>query len=187
MFKLLVIEGPERRLHRRRSGTGLYEQAARRGSLDPVCPGTEASGGAGIFIRVKVIAGFRDFISRGNVVDLAVAVVVGAAFTALVTSLVENLLTPVIAAVIGQPDFSDLTFTINGSVFRYGSFLNALIAFLSISAAVYFFVVVPLNALAERRAAGEQATHRDCPECLSEVPIAATRCAHCTVELKPTA
>jgi large conductance mechanosensitive channel len=141
----------------------------------------------GIFIRVKVIAGFRDFISRGNVVDLAVAVVIGAAFTALITSLVEDLLTPVIAAVIGQPDFSDLTFTINDSVFRYGSFLNALIAFLSISAAVYFFVVVPLNALAERRAASEEATHRDCPECLSEVPVAASRCAFCTSALNPPA
>lgn len=153
----------------------------------PSARAAEASGGVGIFFRVKVIAGFRDFISRGNVVDLAVAVVIGAAFTALVTSLVEDLLTPVIAAVIGQPDFSDLTFTINDSVFRYGSFLNALIAFLSISAAVYFFVVVPLNALAERRAASEEATHRECPECLSEVPVAASRCAFCTSALKPLA
>jgi large conductance mechanosensitive channel len=134
---------------------------------------------------MKVITGFRDFISRGNVIDLAVAVVIGAAFTALVTSLVEDLLTPVIAAIIGQPDFSDLTFTINDSVFRYGSFLNALIAFLSVSAAVYFFVVAPLNAINERREAGEEATHRDCPECLSEVPAAATRCAFCTSELSP--
>jgi large conductance mechanosensitive channel len=134
---------------------------------------------------MKVIAGFRDFISRGNVIDLAVAVVIGAAFTALVTSLVEDLLTPVIAAIIGQPDFSDLTFTINDSVFRYGSFLNALIAFLSVAAAVYFFVVAPLNAINERRKAGEEATHRDCPECLSEVPAAATRCAFCTSELSP--
>lgn len=153
----------------------------------PSVRATEASGGVGIFIRVKVIAGFRDFISRGNVIDLAVAVVIGAAFTALVTSLVEDLLTPVIAAVFGQPDFSDLTFTINDAAFYYGSFLNALIAFLSISAAVYFFVVVPLNALAERRAANEEATHRECPECLSEVPVAASRCAFCTSELAPPA
>jgi large conductance mechanosensitive channel len=134
---------------------------------------------------VKVIAGFRDFISRGNVIDLAVAVVIGAAFTALVTSLVTDLLTPVIAAVVGQPDFSDLSFTINDSEFRYGSFLNALIAFLSVAAAVYFFVVAPLNKLQEMRSANEGATHRECPECLSEVPAAATRCAFCTSELSP--
>ncbi|UUY04434.1 large conductance mechanosensitive channel protein MscL [Svornostia abyssi] len=94
---------------------------------------------------------FRDFLMRGNVVDLAVAVVIGLAFGELVTSLVETLLTPIIAAVIEEPDFSDLTFTINGSVFRYGSFLNALIAFVSIAAAVFFFVVKPMNALQARR------------------------------------
>jgi large conductance mechanosensitive channel len=143
------------------------------------------SNGVAIFIRVKVIAGFRDFMSRGNVIDLAVAVVIGAAFTALVTSLVEDLLTPVIAAVIGQPDFSDLSFTINDAAFRYGSFLNALIAFLSVAAAVYFLVVAPLNALQERRSANEEATHRECPECLSEVPAAASRCAFCTSALPP--
>jgi len=134
---------------------------------------------------MKILTGFREFISRGNVIDLAVAVVVGAAFTALVTSLVEDLLTPVIAAFIGEPDFSALSFTINGSEFLYGSFINALIAFLSVAAAVYFFVVVPVNMLNERRNTDAQATHRDCPECLSEVPVAATRCAHCTVELPP--
>lgn len=94
---------------------------------------------------------FRDFLMRGNIVDLAVAVVIGLAFGALVTSLVENLLTPIIAAVIEKPDFSNLTFTINGSVFRYGSFLNALIAFVSIAAAVFFFVVKPMDALQARR------------------------------------
>lgn len=94
---------------------------------------------------------FRDFLMRGNIVDLAVAVVIGLAFGELVTSLVENLLTPIIAAVIEEPDFSDLTFTINGSVFRYGSFLNALIAFVSIAAAVFFFVVKPMDALQARR------------------------------------
>jgi large conductance mechanosensitive channel len=135
---------------------------------------------------MKVLAGFRDFISRGNVVDLAVAVVVGAAFTALVTSLVENLLTPIIAAFIGEPDFSDLSFTINNSEFLYGSFINAVIAFLSVAAAVYFFVVVPTNALKDRREAVEEATTRDCPECLSEVPLAAKRCAFCTSELSPS-
>lgn len=134
---------------------------------------------------LNVVAGFRDFISRGNVVDLAVAVVIGAAFTALVTSLVENLLTPVIAAFIGEPDFSALSFTINGSQFNYGSFINSLITFLSVAAAVYYFVVVPMNMLNERRAFREEASTRDCPECLSEIPVAARRCAHCTSELKP--
>jgi large conductance mechanosensitive channel len=94
---------------------------------------------------------FRAFIFRGNVVDLAVAVVIGAAFGALVTSLVANIFTPLIAAIFGKPDFSELTFTINGSKFLYGSFINALISFLSISAVIFFFVVKPLNALAARR------------------------------------
>jgi large conductance mechanosensitive channel len=99
---------------------------------------------------------FKDFLTRGNVVDLAVAVVIGVAFGALVTSLVENLLTPIVAAVIGKPDFSGLTFTINGSVFQYGLFLNALIAFVSIAAAVFFFVVKPMNALQARRGKGAE-------------------------------
>lgn len=94
---------------------------------------------------------FKDFLMRGNVIDLAVAVVIGAAFGALVTSLVTDLLTPIIAAIVGKPDFSDLTFTINGSVFRYGNFINALIAFISIAAAVFFFVVKPINAINRRR------------------------------------
>jgi len=98
-----------------------------------------------------VLKEFKQFLLRGNVVDLAVAVVIGAAFGALVTSLVENLLTPIIAAIVGKPDFSNLTFTINDSVFRYGSFLNALIAFISIAAAVFFFVVKPINAMQKRR------------------------------------
>ena len=94
---------------------------------------------------------FKAFIMRGNVIDLAVAVVIGAAFGALVTSLVTDLLTPIIAAIVGKPDFSDLTFTINGSVFRYGNFINALIAFVSIAAAVFFFVVKPINAINRAR------------------------------------
>lgn len=98
---------------------------------------------------------FRDFLMRGNIVDLAVAVVIGAAFGALVTSFVENLVTPIIAAFIGQPDFSDLTFTINDSLFRYGSFLNALIAFVSIAAAIFFFVVKPMNAIQARTGRGK--------------------------------
>jgi large conductance mechanosensitive channel len=134
---------------------------------------------------VKVLIGFKEFIARGNVVELAVAVVIGAAFTALVTSMVEDLLTPVIAAMIGEPDFSALSFTINGSRFTYGNFINALISFLSVAAVVYFVVVAPMNAYKEHRARDEEATHRDCPECLSEIPVAATRCAHCTTEVKP--
>lgn len=133
----------------------------------------------------EVVRGFRDFISRGSVVELAVAVVVGAAFTALVTSMVEDLLTPIVAAIIGEPDFSDLTFTINGSVFRYGSFINALIAFLSVAAVIYFVVVLPLAKLGERRARVEAETTKKCPECLSEIPVEARRCAHCTAQLRP--
>ena len=99
---------------------------------------------------------FRDFVTRGNVIDLAIAVVLGAAFGAVITSAVENLLTPLIAAIFGEPDFSALTFTINGSVFRYGLVINALIAFLAVAAAIFFLVVRPLNALAARRKKGEE-------------------------------
>lgn len=129
-----------------------------------------------------MLKGFRDFIMRGNVVDLAVAVVIGAAFGAVITSFVTDLLTPLIAAVFGQPDFSALTFTINNSEFLYGAFINALIAFLLIALAVYFVVVVPMNRLAERRARGEagaEATSKQCPECLSEIPRPARKCAFC--------
>jgi large conductance mechanosensitive channel len=98
-----------------------------------------------------VLKDFKEFLMRGNVVDLAVAVVIGAAFGAVVTSLVADLITPIIAAVIGKPDFSDLTFTINGSVFRYGNFINALITFISIAGAVFFFVIKPMQALDARR------------------------------------
>jgi large conductance mechanosensitive channel len=105
---------------------------------------------------LKVLKGFKDFIARGNVFDLAVALVLGLAFAALVTSLVEDLLTPIVAAIIGEPDFSALTFTINDSVFSYGSFINAAIAFVSVAAAVYFFVVLPMNALKARQAEGEE-------------------------------
>ena len=131
---------------------------------------------------------FRDFLMRGNVVDLAVAVVIGAAFGAVVTALVENLLTPLIAAIFGKPDFSGLTFTINESTFRYGEFLNAVIAFLLIAAVLFFLVVKPTNALAARRAdREEEAITRQCPECLSEIPVGARRCAFCTVEVVPSA
>ena len=132
---------------------------------------------------MKILQGYREFITRGNVIDLAVAVVIGAAFTALVNSIVADLFTPLIAAVIGEPDFSALSFRINGSEFTYGNFINALIAFASISVVIYFFVVAPMNHFKR----DEEATHRDCPECLSEIPVKATRCAHCTAEVTPTA
>lgn len=130
---------------------------------------------------MKVLNGFREFLVRGKVVDLAVAVVIGTAFGALVQSMVADLLTPVVAAIMGEPDFSALSFTINGSKFTYGNFINALIAFFAVATAVYFFVVLLMNHIRE----GEEKTTRDCPECLSEIPLAATRCAHCTTEFKP--
>jgi len=128
---------------------------------------------------------FREFILRGNLVDLAVAVVLGTAFGAVVTAFVKSLVTPLIAAIGGQSDFSNLTFKINGSAFLYGEFLNALVAFAIIAAVVFFFVVKPVNALMARRkvdTAADQLT-RACPECLSDIPAAATRCAFCTTEV----
>ena len=133
-----------------------------------------------------MVKGFKDFILRGNVVDLAVAVVIGAAFGAVITSFVGSILTPLIAAIFGQPDFSALTFTINKSQFLYGSFFNAVISFLFVAAAIYFVVVVPLNKLAERRAKGADPTTKTCPECLSEIPHGAHKCAFCGSE-QPTA
>jgi large conductance mechanosensitive channel len=132
-----------------------------------------------------MIKGFKQFILRGNVVDLAVGVVIGAAFTGLVNSLVKDLLTPFIAAVVKQPDFSGITFTINESKFMLGSFLNSVISFLIVAMAVYFFVVAPLNALGKRMRKEPPAdpTHKKCPKCLSEIPIDAVKCAHCTSDL----
>ena len=125
---------------------------------------------------------FREFILRGNLVDLAVAVVIGTAFTAVVTSLVENIITPIIAAIGGQPDFSGLSFEINNSEFGYGSFLNALIAFLIIATVLFFFVIKPVNLLMSRFQpdTAVDVETRACPECLSDIPSGATRCAFCT-------
>jgi large conductance mechanosensitive channel len=125
---------------------------------------------------------FRAFLLRGNMVDLAVAVVVGAAFGAVVAALVKDLITPLIAAIGGRPDFSALAFSLNKSVFRYGDFINAVVAFLVIAAAVFFLVVVPVNRLIawSRREPPADPTTRKCPECLSEIPIGARRCAFCT-------
>jgi large conductance mechanosensitive channel len=130
---------------------------------------------------------FRAFVLRGNLVDLAVAVVVGTAFTAVVNALVADLITPLIAAVGGETDFSDLAFTINGSRFAYGHFINALLTFLIIAAVVFFLVVKPVNALMERlRTEPEiEPDMRPCPECLSLIPRAARRCASCTAEVGP--
>lgn len=130
--------------------------------------------------------GFRGFILRGNVVDLAIAVVIGGAFGAIVTAFVKDLLTPLIAAVVGKPDFSAIAFTINGSKFLIGDFINALVSFLLIAGAVYYFVVLPVGALMARARRGEippDPTTKKCPECLSEIPIAARRCAFCTAEV----
>jgi large conductance mechanosensitive channel len=126
--------------------------------------------------------GFKQFILRGNVVDLAVGVVIGASFGSVVTALVQNILTPLIGAIIKAPDFSNLMFTINGSRFMYGNFLNALISFIIVACAIYFFVVLPINALIVRskREAPLDPTTKKCPECVSEIAINAKRCAFCT-------
>jgi large conductance mechanosensitive channel len=133
-----------------------------------------------------MLQGFKQFILRGNVLDLAVAVVMGAAFGAVVTALVKDLITPFIAAIVGKPDFSAIDFSVNGAKFALGDFINALVSFILIGAAVYFFVVLPVNKLLARMRRGEAApdpTSKKCPECLSEVPIAARRCAFCTSPL----
>ncbi|HEY1948064.1 MAG TPA: large conductance mechanosensitive channel protein MscL [Bryobacteraceae bacterium] len=127
--------------------------------------------------------GFRTFILRGNVVDLAVGVVIGGAFGTVVTALVKDLMTPFIAAVVGKPDFSNIGFKIGSTPFPIGDFINAVVAFLLISAAVYFFIVLPVNTLIARAKRGEVApdpTTKKCTECLSEIPIAARKCAFCT-------
>jgi large conductance mechanosensitive channel len=128
---------------------------------------------------------FREFLLRGNLVDMAVGIVIGVAFAAVVTALVADIITPIIAAIGGQPDFSGLSFTIHKSHFLYGAFINALISFVVIAAAVFFLVVKPVNALMARRKTEPpvDATTRACPECLSEIPIAARRCAFCTAEV----
>jgi large conductance mechanosensitive channel len=126
--------------------------------------------------------GFKQFLLRGNVVDLAVGVVIGAAFGNVVNSLVKGLLTPFIAAVVKQPDFSSLSFTIRGSKFLFGDFVNSVVSFIIIASAVYFAVVLPMNALMAKMQQGDkpaQPSTKKCPQCLSEIPIQARRCAHC--------
>ena len=133
-----------------------------------------------------MLSGFRQFVMRGNVLDLAVAVVIGGAFGAVVTALVKDLLTPLVAAIVGKPDFSAISLTINNSQLLIGAFLNEVVSFFLIAAAVYFVVVAPVNAIVARRRRGEapaDPTTKKCPECLSEVPIAARRCAFCSSPL----
>jgi large conductance mechanosensitive channel len=137
--------------------------------------------------NVKIIGDFKQFLLRGNVVDLAVAVVIGAAFGAVVTAMVEDLVTPFVAAIGGQQDFSALDFTINDSTFRYGDFINKVITFVVIAAVVFFFVVTPVNAIISRarREPPADPTTRKCPECLSEIPLEARRCAFCASQVSP--
>lgn len=127
--------------------------------------------------------GFKQFLLRGNVIDLAVAVVMGAAFGAVVTALVKDLITPIIAALVGSPDFSGIFFTVNGSKFAVGDFANAVISFVLVATAVYFFIVLPVNTVMARLRRGQQPpdpTTKTCPECVSVIPIGARRCAFCT-------
>lgn len=129
-----------------------------------------------------MVKGFGRFLMRGNVVDLAVAVVIGAAFSAVVTAFTKDLLTPLIAALFGKPDFAALAFTLNGSRFAVGDFFNAIVSFVLVAAAIYFFVVSPMNALVERlkKPEPEPLAMRECPQCLSEIAAAAKRCKFCT-------
>jgi large conductance mechanosensitive channel len=129
------------------------------------------------------VSGFKAFLMRGNLISLAVAVVIGTAFTAVVTALVADIITPLIAAIAGQPNFGSLTFTVHHSKFSYGLFINALLSFVIIASVVYWLIVAPTVALTARLTRKADVTTKDCPECLSTIPIAATRCMYCTVEL----
>lgn len=134
-----------------------------------------------------MLLGFKKFLLRGNVVDMAVGIVVGAAFGTVVNGLVKDLLTPLIAAIVKAPDFSNLSFTFNNSKFLYGDFVNAVVSFLIVAAAVYFFVVLPINALIAR-VYPQQATEpttQPCPECLSDIPVHARRCKFCSQPVAP--
>ena len=131
--------------------------------------------------------GFRTFLSRGNVIDLAVAVVIGTAFTAVVAAVVADLITPLIAAIAGKPNFSALKFTVNHSTFLYGSFINALLSFLIVAGVIYYLVVAPMAKISTRFQKNVEVTTRDCPECLSTIPIAASRCMYCTAVVGPAA
>jgi large conductance mechanosensitive channel len=128
---------------------------------------------------------FREFLLRGNLVDMAVGIVIGLAFAAVISALVADLVTPLIAAIGGQPDFAGLKFRVNGSQFLYGAFINALLAFVIIAAVLFFLVIRPVNALMRRRATEPEvgSTTTPCPRCLSQIPIGATKCAFCTADI----
>jgi large conductance mechanosensitive channel len=134
------------------------------------------------FWSYAMLKGFRDFILRGNVMDLAVAVIIGAAFTAIITALTTNIINPLLGAIIGKPNFDYLTATVNGGVIKYGTFLTAVINFLLIAAVVYFFLVLPTQYLLKKfnPPAVAEVTTKVCPECKSDIPLAATRCRFCT-------
>jgi large conductance mechanosensitive channel len=126
-----------------------------------------------------MLKGFRDFILRGNVVDLAVAVILGAAFNAIVASLVADVLNPLIAATVGKPDFSSVVLHVGGGVIKVGNFFNAAVSFLIVATVVYIAIVLPMNAMQSRMKKPAAPTTKNCPECLSEIPLAARRCSHC--------
>ncbi|MBN9616376.1 MAG: mechanosensitive ion channel protein MscL [Acidobacteriales bacterium 59-55] len=126
-----------------------------------------------------MLKGFRDFVLRGNVLDLAVAVIIGAAFSTIVASLTKDIINPLIAALVGKPDFSALVAHVNGGVVTYGNFINAVIAFLLLAFVIYFFLVLPANKLMARVKGPEAVTNKTCAECLSEIPVAAHRCKFC--------
>lgn len=134
-----------------------------------------------LIFMINQIKQFKQFLLRGNVVDLAVGVVIGAAFGSIVTALVSDILTPLVAAIFKAPDFSNLSFVINGSKFMYGHFINALISFLLVAFSIFFFVVKPMNLLISRsrKEPPTDPTTKKCLECLSEIPIEAKRCSHC--------
>ncbi|MGH3231539.1 MAG: large conductance mechanosensitive channel protein MscL [Streptosporangiaceae bacterium] len=131
--------------------------------------------------------GFRQFLFRGNLIDLAVAVVIGVAFNAVIQALIADIITPLIAAIVGKPNFGALTFTINKSHFLYGSFVNAVLSFVIIAAVIYYLVVGPSDRIMALRNRNKEATERDCPECLQSIPVNATRCMFCTAQVPPVA
>ncbi|MGH3272731.1 MAG: large conductance mechanosensitive channel protein MscL [Streptosporangiaceae bacterium] len=131
------------------------------------------------------MSGFRKFLMRGNLIDLAVAVVVGVAFNAVVQALIADLITPLLAAIGGKPNFGALTFTVNHSTFSYGLFINALLSFVIIAAVVYFMIVSPMNRVMTMTQRHKDASTRPCPECVSAIPVTATRCMYCTVAVPP--
>jgi large conductance mechanosensitive channel len=131
------------------------------------------------------MSGFRKFLFRGNLIDLAVAVVVGVAFNAVIQALIADLITPIISAIAGQPSFAKLTFTVHTSVFAYGSFVNSLLTFVLIAAVIYYLIVSPAARVIARTERRKEATERECPECLSQIPLGAKRCMYCTAAIPP--